>query len=154
MFSSKLFAFRIVLIFKQDGEQNAHHKSEGGKHIPCIRPASHEFVEVCLAEGEVVDHSLGAERTDGGTQAVSHHHEHALGTAADLLVGVLVDEERAADVEEVEGYAVDDHREDEEHEAEARRTTCTKEEETQSPSAKGDEHHFLYTKFLKEEGNE
>ena len=99
----------------------------------------------------MVDDRLGAERSDGGTEAVGHHHEYTLRTAADLLVRVLVDEERTADVEEVEGHTVNDHRKNEEHEAEARRAARTEEEETQSPSHKGNEHHLLDAEFLQEE---
>ena len=102
----------------------------------------------------MVDDGLGAERTNGGTEAVGHHHEHALCTATYFLIGVLVDEERTADVEEVEGHTVDDHRKDEEHEAEARRTARTEEEETQSPRTESNEHHLFNAELLQEEGDE
>ena len=102
----------------------------------------------------MVDDRLSAERTDGGTKAVGHHHEHTLRAAADLFIRILVDEERAADVKEVESHTVHNHRKDEEHKAEACRVASAKEEETQSPCTKGDEHHLLDTKLSEEERNQ
>ena len=153
----RLGFFGGVFVFEQDRKQDAHHQGEGGEYVPSRRPSVHH-VEARVGSGgvehETVHHRLGAERTDGGAEAVGHHHEHALGAAADLLVGILVDEQGAADVEEVESHAVDDHGEDQQHEAEAGGVARAEEEEAERPGHKGDEHHLLDAELLQEEGDQ
>ena len=153
----KSWLLRLMLILEQYGKQNTHNQSKRRKNIPCRRPASHQvktWVSGGGVEHEMVHDRLGAQRADSGTEAIGHHHEHTLRTRTDAWVCVLVNEERAADVEEIEGHTVDNHGKDEQHEAETCRTACTKEEETQCPCNKGDEHHLLDAELLQEEGDE
>ena len=59
--------------------------------------------------GMRIDNGLCGQRSRGSTNTVCHEHEQSLGTRPQLVVGGIVNEERAGNVEEVEGYAIDNH---------------------------------------------
>ena len=143
-----------MLVFEDNREEDSQDKGEAGEDVPGGGPAGHQVGELGTAGGEVVDHRLRAERADRGAEAVGHHHEDALCAGADAFVGILVHEERAADVEKVEGNAVDDHRKDEQHQAETGGSACAQEGEAQEPGEERDEHHLLDAEALQAERNQ
>ena len=101
----------------------------------------------------MVDDGLGGKRTYRGAKTIGHQHEQSLCAGAYILAGGLIDEEGARDVEEVEGHAIDDHR-DNKHPYAAARITRADESEAEHPCEHGDEHHVLDTEFLHEERDE
>ena len=106
-----------------------------------------------LRVDEVIDHRLRTERAERRTDTIGHDHEEPLRTGADRGVSLLVHEERARHIEEVEGHPVDDHTQQEEPYA-ATRVTKTEEGKAQDPRHHSDEHHTADTKATQREGDE
>ena len=90
----------------------------------------------------MVDDRLRHQRTDKGSETVSHHHKQTLRTAADAVVCLLIHEQRTRYIEEVEGNAIDYHREEEQPNATAR-IAETEEAESQHPTQECNQYDLL-----------
>lgn len=101
----------------------------------------------------MIDDGLRAERSDRGADAVGHDHEESLRRGADRRIGLLIDEERPRDVEEVEGHTIDDHRKDE-HPHAVSGVAQAEESKTEHPGEHGHEHDVLDAEAFQAEGNE
>ena len=141
--------FRPVLVLEHQREDHGHHQGIGCEGEPRRLPLG--YLRRLAAEvHKVVYHRLRAQRADGGSEAVGHDDEQPLRARADVLVRLAVDEQRTRDVEEVEGHAIDNHREDE-HPHAAARIARSEEAEAQHPCQHGDEHHVLDAEAFQEE---
>ena len=98
----------------------------------------------------MIHHAAGGPGADGGAETVGHQHEETLRRGTDVLVGILVDEERAGDVEEVERHAVHDAAQNE-HPHAAARVAGPEEAEAEHPREHRDEHHLLDAELLHRE---
>lgn len=85
------------------------------------------------------------------TEAVGHHQEHTLCASADFRANFFLHEYRARDVEEVEGAAVNNHRQNQQHGTERCRIAVGKQAETQHPRHNTDKHYILNTVTAQEE---
>ena len=65
----------IVFVSEEDGEEYRHHQRIGGKYEPRGLPSGYHLDTLRTVIYETVDDGLRAERTDGGADAVCHHHE-------------------------------------------------------------------------------
>ena len=102
----------------------------------------------------MVHHLACGDSAEGGTDAVGHQHEEALGAGTHRGIGLLVDIKRAGDVEEVKGHTVDYARKDEECHARKLGIAQTEETETEHPADHGYHHHALDAETFETEGNE
>ena len=136
----RALGFGLRLVAEEEGEEHGHHRSIGGEDIPAHTPASKDRRRVRLGVDKVIDHRLCSQRTERSADAVRHDHEEPLGTGANGGVGLLVHEERTRDIEEVEGYPVDDHTQQEEPDTTAW-VTEAEEGKAKHPSRHSDEHH-------------
>ena len=131
----------VVLVFEDECEDDSHREGVSREDEPRIGPM------------EGIHHGARGIRPEEGAEAVGHNHKDALRRRAYLAAGLLFDEKRPRDVEEVERHAVDDHREDEEH---GSRTGVAhaEEAEAQHPGQHRDQHHLLDSETPEEEGNQ
>ena len=68
--------FLFLLRLEDQGEADADNQCEGGKDEPAGLPVAQQVVTL---PGAVVIHYLAShERTDGGTDAIGHHHKQSL----------------------------------------------------------------------------
>ena len=132
---------RVVPVFENHGENHGHHERVPCEDEPRIGPP------VCVHDG-----ARGI-RAEEGAETVGHNHKDALRRGADLAAGLLFDEERAGDVEEVECHAVDDHRKHEERRTRSR-IADAEEPEAQHPGQHRNQHHFLNAETPEEERNQ
>ena len=146
----------VLCSFAEDeSEKKQDDGGVGGKDVPDCAPfadlveLSADFLAVC----EVIDNGLCAQRTDGGAEPVGHDHEQALGAAAYVGSRVLIDEQRARDIEEVECHSVNDHREYEEPYA-AARIAQPEQPEAEHPGEHGYHHDTLDAEALHEKRDE
>ena len=138
-----LFCFGSEYQRKGDG----HHEGVACEDVPARGPLRHAI------DGVGVDHRLGGECANSRADTIGHQHKQSLGGTSLLRVRVLLDKERSGDVEEVEGHAIDDHREDKHPHATAR-IAQGEEAEAQHPGHHGDEHDVLDAVALHKEGDE
>ena len=102
----------------------------------------------------VIDYLSGKNRANGSAQAIGHQHEQSLRRSPHLDITLLVYEQSARHIEEVECHTIYDAREHEEYHAREGWVAHTEEAEAQHPSKHGDEHHDLDTISLEEERNQ
>ena len=142
----------FLLIVEEEEEKYADEQGIAGEDEPNARPIAH--LEAVFVLCEAVDHRLRAECADRSADTVGHQHEQTLRTGANGRITFLIYEQRTRDIEEVEGYTVDNHGDNEEHHAGEGRNTDGEEAETQHPSEHGNEHNGFNTEAFQEEGDE
>ena len=142
-----------MFVPEKDGEQDGDHEGVTREDVPRGGPARNLGDGVGIAVNETVNHELRSKRTDSGTEAVGHHHEHTLRTGTNLGTRLLIHKERATDVEEIERHAIDNHREDEKPHAVARVADSEK-AETEHPCEHRHQHHILDTETAQAERNQ
>lgn len=118
----------LARIPEENHKENAHHEGVGGEDVPGLAPARHGGV---VHTG--IHDRTGGEGTYGSTEAVGHQHKETLGGRAYVLGCVIVDIEGAGDVEEVEGYSVNDAAEYEKENSRHTRVTKSEEAEAEHP---------------------
>ena len=138
----------LVGVLEHYHEEYGHDEGVGCEDVPGGAPVGSRGVV-----DEVVDHYAGRPCAYRGPESVGHEHEQSLCGGAHLLVDVLVDEERAGDVEEIEGHAVDYAAEHEEPYA-AAGVAEAEEGEAEHPCEHRYEHHALDAEPLHEEGDQ
>ena len=141
-----------LLWIEEKGEGHADDKGEGCKDKPSRLPVAEEVAVLPLAE--MVDYLAGGKRAHSGTDAVGHHHEEPLGRCLDAGLALLVDEDTARDIEEVEGNTIDNARQDEEQHAGHGGIANAEEAEAEHPSEHGHKHDDLDAVTAEEEGYE
>ncbi len=146
-------SFGIVLVLEDQGEDDGDAKGVSGEDEPRSGPPGRHGFDRRLRINETVDDGLCAKRTDGGADAVGHDHEKSLRRGTNGGVGLVVDEERTRDVEEVERHTVDDHREDE-HPYAAAGIAEPEQPEAQHPCEHGHQHDVLDAETLETERNQ
>ena len=97
---------RFLLWFEDQSKGNADYESKGGKDKPACLPVA--FQESVLPMAEAIDDLASSQRTDSGTDTIGHHHKQSLRRSLDRRFALLVDKDTARDIEEVEGYSIDD----------------------------------------------
>ena len=101
----------------------------------------------------MIHHGLSTECAHRGSDSICHDHEEALRAVSLLRSCLLIDIERAADIEEIESDAVDNHRNDEEPHA-ASRVAETEEAEAEHPGKHSHQHHTLDAEAFQAERNQ
>ena len=145
--------FGGVLILKHDGKHQRYDECIAGEDVPHNRPTSLDALfsnEVARVPRAEVVHNLTREpSTNRGTNTVSHQHKESLRRSLHASVGLLLNEERTRNVEEVERYAIDNHRCKECHKAnETLGRADAEEAEAEYPRQHRHNHHTLNTEAL------
>ena len=131
-----------MLVLEQQGEKHGKAERVACEYEPTSLPARYDIGSLGQTEHITVDHPLRHQHARRSTKAVRHHHEQSLRSTADARVRVLIDEQRAADVEEVEGDTIDNHRKDDEDKSVAG-IADGKEPEAKHPGKHGNEDDLL-----------
>ena len=139
-----------MLVLENQREDYRHAQGIAREDEPRGRPPGRHGAHRALRVDEAVHHGLRTQGADRGADAVGHDHEKSLRRGADRHVGLVVHEERARDIEEVERHAVDDHREDEHPHAPAG-VAQPEQSEAQHPREHGHKHHVLDPEALQAE---
>ena len=104
-----------VFVFEQRHEGKGQHQRIAGENQPHALPVSDPL------DGKVFDDFAAHHPAENTAEAVGHHQEHPLSAGADFRAHLFLNEHRTGDVKEVEGAAVDDHRQHQQYSAERRR---------------------------------
>ena len=106
-----LLCLCLIMLLEAEGEKHEHQEGVAGEDKPNGVPVANliGFVGHLLHRGIIVYHRLCRQHTERGAEAVGHDHKQALCAAAYLGLCVLVNVQRAGDVEEIECHAVDKH---------------------------------------------
>src|SRR5690606_4543556 len=138
----------VVAMLEQRHEHDGHRQRVQGEGHPDAVP-----VLGAVGGGEpAVDHPAADRAAEDRADAVGHQHEQPLRAGPDPRVALLLDEQRAGDVEVVEGNAVDDAREDD-HPQPRARVAVGEQAEAQEPGEHAHRHHRLDPEALQEEGD-
>ena len=141
-----------MLVAEKYRKQHCYNESIAGKDVPTCLPALQHISNLGVKD-KMVHHFLGRKHSHGGTKSIGHHHKQALGRVAYVEVCLSINKERTRDVKEVEGYAVDNHREDDENKT-ASGVANSEEAKTEHPGKHGHKHYLLDAKTTQAEGNE
>ena len=133
---------------EHQSKRHAYHKCKGREEEPAGRPVAYQ--EPVLPGAVVIDYLTCRQCSYRSSYAISHHHKQALSRSLDGGLALLVDENTSGDIEEVEGHAIDDTREDEKQHTGHGRITHTEEAETEYPGKHRHQHHHLDTITLQE----
>ena len=151
-----MIIFLCLLGTENQCEADTDGKGIAGKDKPAGRPVadSQRVIPHLLRMGIDVDDSLCCQRPYRRTDAVCHQHEQSLCRRTECRLRTVVHEQRARDVEEVEGNAVDYHRQHEEQHTWKTRVAHTEQSETQHPCEHGYQHDILDAVVTHEERNQ
>ncbi len=128
-----------MFIFEQPNERHRQHQRVAGENQPYALPIGNPVHGVHL-------HDFPARHAaKDAAKAVGHHQEHALRAGADFRADFFFHKYWAGNVEEVEGAAVNNHRQYQQHGAERRRVAVGEQAEAQHPRENTDQHDVFDT---------
>ncbi len=128
-----------MFIFKQPNKCYRQHQRVAGENQPYALPVGNTVYGVHL------HHFPARHAAENAAEAVGHHQEHTLRAGANFRADFFLNEYRTGDVEEVEGAAVNNHRQYQQYGAERRRVAVGEQAEAQHPREDTNQHHVLDT---------
>ncbi len=137
--------FAYMLVLEQRDKREEQHQRVPREDQPHRLPVGDTVGGVHL------NHFTAHHAAQNTAEAVGHHQEHALRTGADFRLHLFFHKHRTGDVEEVEGAAVNNHRQNQQHGTERAWVAVGEQTEAQHPRGDTDQHNVLDAVAAQEE---
>ena len=134
-----------MLVLEQRDEREEQHQRVRREDQPHRLPVGNAVGGVHL------NHFTAYHAAQNTAEAVGHHQEHTLCAGADFRLHLFFHKHRTRDVEEVEGAAVNDHRQHQQHGAERAWVAVGEQAEAQHPCRDTDQHDVFDAVAAQEE---
>ena len=134
-----------MLVLEQHDKREEQHQRVCGEDKPHWLPVGNAVGGIHL------NHFTAHHTAQDTAEAVGHHQEHTLCAGADFRFHLFFHKHRTGDVEEVEGAAVNNHRQNQQHGAERAWVAVGEQAEAQHPRGNTDQHDVLDAVAAQEE---